>query len=556
VLLVFLGLRVASIFTVAFNWDEFAVFERTALALERGELRASGHAGLTETILLPFVRDCRDEIAVGRAARGLWLIATLLYVAGIGALLWELFRARAHRLHDAALGTALLGLLPVFLEWSLQVRTDQIALAGAAWGGAALLASRRRPALALCAGLCLGIGWLSSQKAAYIAALVALLVAAQLVTAREWRPRREIARVLLAVGALYLVMFAYQGVLASRFTLPENHPTGGVPAPAQVQRHFDVFEVYRNTIGYSQYIEMLPTLAPHFALLALLIAASVAALRRRTQRESIAIAWSVLGLGVAVGAFHAAAFAYFWMTLGLFLAVALAIALEPIRALLLARHARWLIPASAALWIAIALPAAFQTVALLRNTQAVQRESLTFVRRNFAPSQAGFHPESGLFCQMDQPFGTWMSFTIYEHFGREGREENVRALLERFREKPLHYLVQSFRLNQFPVELRRFWAENYQPYRASVFVAGRHLEGAAGETSRFEIVVPGRYRWLPFSGPQAVRIDDQIVEAGATLTLEPAEHRASFSENVPGGLLVLALNDPPGPAPLSFYKAY
>jgi hypothetical protein len=193
---------------------------------------------------------------------------------------------------------------------------------------------------------------------------------------------------------------------------------------------------------------------------------------------------------------------------------------------------------------------------LLRDTQAVQRESLAFVRRNFAPNQAGFHPESGLFCQMDQPFGTWMSATIYARFGREGREENTRALLERFREKPLHYLVQSFRLNQFPVELRRFWAENYQPYRASVFVAGRHLEGAAGETSRFEIVVPGRYRWLPFSGPQAVRIDDQIVEAGATLALEPAEHRASFSENVPGGLLVLALNDPPGPAPLSFYKAY
>jgi hypothetical protein len=559
VLLVFLGLRVASIFTVAFNWDEFAVFERAALALERGELKASGHAGLTETILLPFVRDCRDEIAVARAARALWLVVTLVYVAGIGALLWELFRKRAHRLHDAALGTALLGLLPAFLEWSLQVRTDQIALAGAAWGGAALLASRRRPALALCAGLCLGIGSLSSQKAAYIAALLAFLAVAQLVTVREWRPRREIARALLAVGALCLVMFAYHGAVSSRFALSENHPKGAVPTPALVQSHLDVFEVYRNTIGYSQYIEMLPTLAPHAVLLALLIAASLSALRRRTQRaqrEWIAAAWGVLGLGVAVGAFHAAAFAYFWMTLGLFLAVALAIALEPIRALLLANRTRWLITASATLWIAIALPAALHAAALLRDTQAVQRESLAFVRRNFAPNQAGFHPESGLFCQMDQPFGTWMSATIYARFGREGREENTRALLERFREKPLHYLVQSFRLNQFPVELRRFWAENYQPYRASVFVAGRHLEGAAGETSRFEIVVPGRYRWLPFSGPQAVRIDDQIVEAGATLALEPAEHRASFSENVPGGLLVLALNDPPGPAPLSFYKAY
>ena len=55
------------------------------------------------------------------------------------------------------------GLLPAFLEWSLQVRSDHIALVGATWGGVALLASRRRPALAVCAGLCFGIGWLSSQ---------------------------------------------------------------------------------------------------------------------------------------------------------------------------------------------------------------------------------------------------------------------------------------------------------------------------------------------------------------------------------------------------------
>jgi len=556
ILLAFLGLRVASIFTVALNWDEFAVFERVALALEDGSLRGSGHAGLTETILVPFVRDCRDEIAVGRAARGLWLAVTLLYLAGIGALFWELFRGRPHRLHDAALGTALLGLLPAFLEWSLQVRTDQLALAGAAWGGAALLASRRRPALAACAGLCFGIGWLSSQKAAYVGALVGLLAVAQLAAAREWRPRREITRAVLAAGVLCLVIFAFEAVVALRFTLPENHPTGAIPSPALVQSQLGAFEAYRNTIGYSQYIEILPTLIPHFILLALLGVASVVALRRRAHREWIALAWGVLSLGAAVGAFHAAAFAYFWMTLGLFLAVALTIALAPIRALFSGERARWLQPASVTLWVAILLPAAFQLEVLLRDTQAVQRESLTFVRRNFAPDQAGFHPESGLFCGTEQPFGSWMSYKIYEVFGGERSQENAQALLTRFREVPLHYLVQSFRLNQFPVELRRFWADNYQPYRASVFVAGRRLEGAPGEMSRFEIVVPGRYRWLPFTGPQSVAIDGRIVEAGATLTLDPAEHRASFPERVPGGLLVLAVNDPPGPAPLSFYKAY
>jgi hypothetical protein len=381
---------------------------------------------------------------------------------------------------------------------------------------------------------------------------VALLALAQLLALREWRPRRELARLALAAGVFCAVVLAYAALIGSRFTLPETHPAGALPQPALVQRHLDVFEFYRHTIGYGQYLEMLPTLVPHLALLALLTAASVAALRRRTQRERVALAWAVLVLGAVIGAFHAAAFAYFWLTLGLFPALAL----TPIRELLLAHRGRWLRPAGAALWVALALPAALQSVALLRDSQAVQRESLTFVSRNFAPDQAGFHPERGLFCGANQPFGGWMSFTIYEHFGGERREANTRYLLGRFREEPLHYLMQSFRLNQFPVELRRFWADNYQPYRASVFVAGRRLAGARGETRAFEIVVPGRYRWLPLGGPQPVQIDGQVVGAGATLALGSAEHEVSFLEDASSGLLVLALNDPPGPAPLGFYKTY
>jgi hypothetical protein len=555
-LLVFLGLHAAAIYTVALNWDEFAVFHRIARSLDDGVLRASSHPGLTELVLWPFVEDCRDEIAVGRAARWLWLGLTLAYLAGIGALLAELLRGRPQRMHDAALGAALLGLLPAFLEWSLQVRSDHIALVGASWGGVALLASRRRPALAACAGLCFGIGWLSSQKAAYVGALVALLALAQLLARREWRPRRELVRAALASGVFCAVVLAFAALIGSRFTLPETHPTGALPQPALVQRHLDVFEHYRRTIGYSQYIEMLPTLVPHLALLALLAAASLTALRRRSQRGRIALAWAVLALGAAVGAFHAAAFAYFWLTLGLFLALALALALAPIRELLFARRGHWLRPASAALWLALALPATLQSVALLHDTQAVQRESLAFVRHNFTPDQTGFHPEGGLFCAANQPFGSWMSFTIYEHFGGEQREANTRYLLGLFREEPLHYLVQSFRLNQFPLELRRFWADNYQPYRASVFVAGRHLEGVRGETRAFEIVVPGRYRWLPLGGPQPVQIDGQRIEAGATLVLGEAEHEVSFPEAASCGLLLLALTDPPGAAPLTFYKLH
>ena len=73
----------AAIFTVAFNWDELVLLDRVARSLEDGVLRAGGHPGLTELVLLPLVEGCGDEIAVGRAARGLWLFFTLTYLAGI-----------------------------------------------------------------------------------------------------------------------------------------------------------------------------------------------------------------------------------------------------------------------------------------------------------------------------------------------------------------------------------------------------------------------------------------------------------------------------------------
>jgi hypothetical protein len=37
--------------------------------------------------------------------------------------------------------------------------------------------------------------------------------------------------------------------------------------------------------------------------------------------------------------------------------------------------------------------------------------------------------------------------------------------------------------------------------------------------------------------------------------LASGEHVADFSEDVPGGILVLALEQPPGLAPLAFYTA-
>jgi len=205
--------------------------------------------------------------------------------------------------------------------------------------------------------------------------------------------------------------------------------------------------------------------------------------------------------------------------------------------------------------VLLIVPGALEMGLLLRDSQTVQRESLAFVHRNFPREAAGFQPESALFCQDEAlPFQTFYSQHIYRDFTGPNREIMKRRLEGRFRKRQVSFMVQSFRLNQFPVELRRFWAEHYQPYRASVFVAGRRLEGARGESADVELIVPGRYRWLPFTGPQELSIAEQIVPPGGVVELASGHHPVRFVEDVPGGLLILALAEPPGEAPLPFYQ--
>lgn len=553
-LVALVALQAAAVFRVAFNWDELALLEGVARTAREGELVSGGHAGLPQLVLLPLVEGCRDEIAVGRTARLLWLALTLAYGAGLFVTLRELGRGTSHRDHDAALGTALLVALPVFLEWSIQVRADQVALAGGAWGTAALLASRRRPAFAVAAGLAFGVGWLGTQKLAYVGALAALLAAGDVAVRREWRPGREAARAAVSLACFGAVVLAWRAFALGAFEMPEHHPAVQTASPVVVESYLDVFDFYRATIGYSQYVEVLPSLGPHLLLLLGLAIVPLLSPAARTPR--VALAWAVLAAGVGIGAFHAAAFAYFVMTLGLFPVVAIALALPALREAFARWEPRLVRPVGAVLWGVVAVQAALHMADALHDTQAVQRESLRFVHRNFADEHAGFHPEAGLFCGPEQPLGVWFSQTLYRRFESPRRDRNVERLLEQFRAEPVHYLVHSFRLNQFPAPVRRFWAEHYQPYRDSVFVAGSRLEGDAGETQRFELLVEGPYRWLPLDAPHPIGLDGEPLEPGAVRVLATGDHAARFGHAGTRGILVLALGDPPGPAPLRFYKAY
>jgi hypothetical protein len=549
----FAALRLAAVYNVAGNWDEFGLFENTSITHETGVLNGGGRPGLAQLIVLPLVAGCDDEMEVLRSARLLWVFITIAFLVGVGVLAGQLQPDRNRRIADGLLAIGLLALVPAFLAWSIQVRTDQIALAGGVWGGVALLASVRRPVLALAAGALLGIGFLSSQKLLYVAALVALFALAQVAYGRRMRLRREALRAGLCALGFAACLLAVHQATTREISIAADHT---ILSTSVVRNGLSSFDLYRKTIGWSQYRAMLPTLVPHFVLLGALTAATLVAWRRRgSLRPALTLAWLILILGVAVGSFHAAAFSYFWMTLGLFPALAFAVARRPICDLLPdAGRIRGL--AITGFWLALAGPGILEMGVMLNDTQKVQRDSLDFVHSNFQVDVAGFHPESALFCRGEaQPLHHYFSADIYRKFGTPGSEPNRARLIQQFRNESIAFIVESFRLNQFPVEVRRFWAENYQPYRASVFVAGRRLEGRSGSSSAFELVVPGEYRWLPATGPQPIALDGQPLGAGETMRLASGEHVVDFPEDVPGGILVLALDEPPGLAPLAFYAA-
>jgi hypothetical protein len=557
VLLLALAAHLGAAFRYNVSWDEFALLDQADSTATTGRLHSGARPGLAVWLLVPLVQGCDDEIAVVRRARVLWAGITALALVGLGLLVAQLEPRRARRPEAALLAIALLACVPAFLATSLQVRTDQIALAGGTWGGFCLLASRRRSWLALAAGACFGVGFLGSQKLVYLLALAGLLALGQLRVARELAPRREALRIALAGASFAAVLLAFELAITATFEVPAGHAAREGISGEYLESGLSLFEFYRRTIGWSEYREMLPSLAAQLAALAALAAATPRALRERgPAADPVLLAWAVLALGTGVALFHAAAFRYFWMTLGVFPAVAIALARDPIRAWLAARSPRLLRPALAAFAALLAIPAAVEAALLLRDTQSVQRESLAFVHRHFARSDAGFHPESALFCQAGrQKIRTHFSQKIYQRFAGPTRDANTARMLRTFRETPIHFIVQSFRLNQFPVELRRFWAENYQPYYASVFVAGRRLSGPRGSELAFEILVPGRYRWIPGGAPHPLAIGATELRAGEVVELAAGAHRARMLEDVADGMLVLDLSEPPGPAPLAFYEA-
>lgn len=531
-----LAVRVSAIRTDSINWDEFGLFARAVDSSRSGELKSGGRPGLGVLVLLPLVSPCEDEIQIVHRGRLLWFIL----LVGAGLALWWLVRLTLANRRGAEwaswLALALWVGAPIFSRWSLQVRTDQPAIALGLAGGVALIASRRWWPWAIVAGAAFGAGYLFSQKLVYVMALSGLLAAGRQWLDRDWRLRRESLRAFVCAAAGLATVGVYFLVLPWYFDPPSVQTFG------QGLRSFDY---YRSVLGTRVYRGMLPTLIPHGLVLGLLVLGTVRNLRR-LQRETL-LAWAVLALGLAVALFHSGALPYFWMTLGLFPAAAAAMALPSLLETTSQLVPRFALLAAAAI---LAAQGVTSNVALLEDSQAVQRESLEFVRRQFPPAQLGFHPEHAPFCRPDPerlPF--YITQKIVGEFTGRHSKERRNALIEEFRDRPVHFILESYRLEQFPFRVKQFWEAHYVPYRLSVAVPGFHLRAPSGQPQEVEVIVPGSYRLLDEDPSERVAVlvgPRQLVE-GESIELDIGWHPVTRTNDARGARLLWALDEPPGP---------
>lgn len=523
-------LHLVWVFRTEVNWDEFALLARAHDSLVEGRLIAGGRPGLATLLLLPVVDGCRDAVSAALTARLLWTPFVAVILLGLWGFLGGLFRSRSTRWRDSLWGVSLIALTPAFLHYSLQVRSDQPAIAFGLLGGMALLASRRRAPLALLAGLLFGLGFTSSQKLVYVAGLVGVLAIADSLVEDRFRWRRDLGRVFLVLAGGIVTLLAFRAGV-SLFMQPA--------LPTDVGGQLDWFAFYREHVGYGYYLLMLPGLLAPVGLAALVLGLSSLALwRRRGHAADAGMVLAVLGVGTVVAAFHAGALPYFWMTLGLFPAVAAAVGMPLLRASP-GKTKRIVVLAAAGILVGTAVNAGFQET---RRNNGVQRETMALVSANFPMSAAGFSTKKALFCREGAT-----SFPAY--FGptlHEWTPERIDHFMAEFRERQVAFMVASRDMEAFPERIQDFWAEHYAPYAGALMVAGTEVAVDSVSSIEFDVIAPGGYRLQADDADTAVLLDGIPLAAGEVRRLDVGRHEIT-SDGLQGPVrLTLDLPTPPG----------
>jgi hypothetical protein len=537
----FVVTHVVHVFTEAVNWDEFALLARADRSARLGEVVGDGRPGLVSVLLIPFVIDCVDSVRTVVHARALWTFVTLAYLGGVYWLVRRWF-ARVGRSADGRvqglLAVALLAFLPAFVTWSVQVRTDQAALAAATWGGVALLSSGL-PSAAI-AGLLFGIAVLATQKAIYVIALCAALYATS-TTARYFGPPIN-SSVSLRDDALRLVAVAVAAALVVYLYLQFVPQAARLASGAGLGSGLEVMDWVRKRQGYRSYTVHAGRLVVHWLMFAILLAWTLRSALRRDRLEGLVVAtsWLVLTLGLAVVRFHGSGFPYFLMTAGLFPAVGMALAAGgPLR---LAGRLEW--PVVVSLVALAGVQSAPEALEMTADSQSTQRETMRLILESGLRERRGYNVEGALFCARDpDPIPALFSQGIWQKF--RNNPLAVAAFVQEFRNRPIAYIVESYRMNQFPAEIRRFFGEHYVWHERGLLVSGVEISGPMEVEA--DIIVSGEYRWVP--GPQdpdaTLEVDSRDLQPFETAHLQVGPHKIAAGPGTEGGRLILADLPPP-----------
>jgi hypothetical protein len=185
---------------------------------------------------------------------------------------------------------------------------------------------------------------------------------------------------------------------------------------------------------------------------------------------------------------------------------------------------------------------------------------MQFIDANLSPEARGFHPEKALLCRADaNPFPFFVTQSIASTFyDNEAAIINRIEFIEQFRSRPVAFLLESWRLSLFPEEIRSFWSDHYVRYAPAVFVAGARIDLLPGDSVRFEVLVPGQYRWIPDSPADrnTVRIAGTTLEAGSDIFLGRKMYSVSPVADRTSGMLAIRMGEDPDPDSIPFFKPF
>jgi hypothetical protein len=550
VLLLFLSLRFASVFTESINWDEFVMLARAERTLQLGEVVGGGRPGLVTIVLIPFLRHCVDTITAAVRARMLWQVIDLAYLVGLFVLLrqWFRFSRRPETgTFEGATAVALLAFLPSFVAWSVQVRSDQAALAAALWGGVCLLSERRR--LAVVSGMLFGVALLFTQKGIYAMSLCGLLwTAAVSARVRDTSPIQRNAELIARAQQVLTIAFCAALVLALyAYIVPSSTSVVG---RGVVASSWQEMRWVRSIVGFRAYARESVHAPLHVFLFALLAISSIRALHVRTFSDLhlLGTCWAAVLLGLAVIIFHGSGYPYFVMTAGLFPAVALGMASGQFLELL--GRTRQIVIALALITLAVGTVPI--TVEMLNGSQVDQRDTINWIEKSGLTAYSGYQVDGALLCQTDpDPVPPMLPFQI-KTLAEQG-ESAFDEFLDKFRRKPVAYVVNADRLLLFPTNVRAFLADHYRWYYGSVSIAGFEI-APNSNSGTIDVIVPGTYHWLPMprKSAAALLVDDTELPPDGRVILSVGIHNVATRPVDARGNLVLALRGRPGTENYSF----